>query len=119
MGRIYVPSTPASRGEVEVDDPTDDTPELTLEEVTAAAERLGYRVEEGLEPAPLTEDELRTAADAAGFDLAERPAGNASREAWATYARSKGAVDADLVDDEGKDLGRDELREKFGTPPAS
>lgn len=47
----------------------------------------------------------------------EEPAGNASREDWAAYAKSvKGVTDADLVDAEGKELGRDELREKFGTP---
>lgn len=45
------------------------------------------------------------------------PAGNASRDDWAAYAtKVKGAKAEDLVDADGKDLGRDELREKFGTP---
>ncbi|CAI9417347.1 hypothetical protein [Nocardioides sp. T2.26MG-1] len=45
------------------------------------------------------------------------PAGNASRDAWADWAkRVKGATDADLVDTDGKDLGRDEIKAKFGTP---
>lgn len=39
----------------------------------------------------------------------EAPAGNASQETWATYARTQGATDADL-----DGLGRDELREKYG-----
>ncbi|WP_193613156.1 hypothetical protein [Nocardioides lijunqiniae] len=48
------------------------------------------------------------------------PAGNASREDWATYAEKvKGAKPEDLLDADGKDLGRDELREKFGTPSGS
>lgn len=48
------------------------------------------------------------------------PAGNASRDAWADFAtKVNGAKPEDLVDTDGKDLGRDELREKFGTPAAS
>lgn len=46
----------------------------------------------------------------------EEPAGNASTEVWAEFAKSKGATDADLVDDDGKPLGRDEIRAKYGTP---
>lgn len=47
----------------------------------------------------------------------DEPAGNASTEEWATYAREvKGATDEDLVDADGKPLGRDALRDKFGTP---
>lgn len=96
MGRLYIPSTPASRGEVEVEE-----------------EEFGLSVEE-----------LRARADELGFDLVEReevavehePAGNANREEWAAYARLKGATDEDLVDEDGKDLGRDVLREKYGTP---
>lgn len=50
----------------------------------------------------------------------EEPAGNASRDVWAEYAvQVKDAKPADLVDDDGKELGRDELRTKFGTQPAS
>jgi hypothetical protein len=44
------------------------------------------------------------------------PAGNASRDDWATYATNvKGASPEDLVGDDGKDLTRDQLREKYGT----
>ena len=39
----------------------------------------------------------------------EPPAGNASIEEWAEYAKARGATDADI---EG--LGRNELREKYG-----
>lgn len=42
-------------------------------------------------------------------ESSEKPAGNASTEAWQEYARSKGATDADL---DGK--SRDELREQYG-----
>lgn len=45
------------------------------------------------------------------------PAGNAGREAWADYAvKVKGAKPEDLVDGDGKELGRDELKAKFGQP---
>lgn len=40
----------------------------------------------------------------------ERPAGNASQEAWATYALESGQASEDEV----KDLSRDELRELYG-----
>jgi len=96
-GRKYVQSTPASRGEA------------TVEE----------------EQFILSVEELRVHADALGFDLVEReefseehePAGNASRDDWVAFARLMGASDEDLVDADGKDLGRDQLREKYGTPP--
>jgi hypothetical protein len=55
---------------------------------------------------PLIPDDLGTA----------EPAGNASREEWAAYARSKGATDEDLLDADGKPLGRDALRDKYATP---
>lgn len=45
------------------------------------------------------------------------PAGNASTEAWADWAkRVKGATDDDLKDADGEPLKRDEIRAKFGTP---
>jgi hypothetical protein len=43
------------------------------------------------------------------------PAGNASREEWESYARSKGATDEDLLDGEGQPLGRNELRDRYAT----
>ena len=42
-----------------------------------------------------------------------QPPGNASRAEWEAYARAHGATDDDLVDDEGKPLTRDELRDTF------
>lgn len=56
-----------------------------------------------------TASELQEAApeDAPGF---ERPAGNASQEAWRTYALESGQASEDEV----KDLSRDELRELYG-----
>lgn len=44
------------------------------------------------------------------------PKGNASTEEWTAYARSQGATDEDLVDEDGTDLGRDAIREKYGAP---
>lgn len=98
MARQMVASTPATRGEV---DP--DVYEQTL-----------------------TVDELRDAAEAAGFELVPveldpdesgEPAGNASAAAWAAYARTRGATDEDLIDDDGKPLKRDEIRDKYQSPP--
>jgi hypothetical protein len=96
MARMYVESTAATRGEVSGDQgsvvasPYDD---LTVDELSAAADRAGYRL------VPLE---------------SERPSGNASREEWADFARSRGATDADLVDADGKDLTRNELRDRYG-----
>lgn len=54
-----------------------------------------------------------------GDDQSE-PAGNASTEAWVKYATDvKGAKPEDLVDAKGEPLGRDDLKEKFGTPSGS
>lgn len=44
----------------------------------------------------------------AGGDGSEEPAGNASRDAWVAYAKSKGATDEDL---EG--MGRDDIRDTY------
>lgn len=99
MGRLYVPSTAATRGEAEGVQRGEVSPEsgLSVEQLEAAAEAAGFRL------IPLE---------------VEEPAGNASTEAWVNYAKSKGATDEDLVDAEGQPLKRDELRDKFGTPSA-
>lgn len=47
------------------------------------------------------------------------PAGNASTEDWVAYAKSKGATDEDLKDEQGEPLGQKALREKYGTPTGS
>jgi hypothetical protein len=44
----------------------------------------------------------------------EAPAGNASREAWAEYAATKGASEDELKDPAEGGLSRDELRAKYG-----
>lgn len=46
---------------------------------------------------------------------ANQPSGNASREEWEEYARKRGALDEDLLDEDGKELSRNELRDKFGS----
>lgn len=97
MGRQYVASTPASRGEV-----------------------AGPQVGELNRDSGLSFEQLEAAATAAGYRLipldVEEPKGNASREDWANFAKAKGALDEDLVDEDGEELGRDALREKYGTP---
>lgn len=47
--------------------------------------------------------------DSGSSDSSDKPAGNASTEAWQEYAKSQGATDADV---EGK--SRDELRDTYG-----
>jgi hypothetical protein len=101
MARMYVESTTATRGEVPgpqgsvVTGPFDD---LTVDELAAAADRAGYRL-------------VKLESD--------RPAGNAPRDEWEKFARSRGATDADLVDADGKPLGRDALRERYGADAAA
>lgn len=111
MGRVYVPSTPVTRGEVDPDEqaasevaalsPEDLSPEERKAALEEAAAGLGYRL------VPVDPDEVKPE---------DEPARNATTETWADYARSKGAKDEDLVDDDGKPLGRDALVEKYGTP---
>lgn len=111
MGRVYVPSTPVTRGEVDPDEqaasevaalsPEDLSPQERLAAIEEAAAGLGYKL------VPI---------EAEVEEPDEEPAGNASRDEWADYARSQGATDEDLVDEDSKDLGRDALREKYGTP---
>ncbi len=98
MGRIYVQSTAASRGEAPGAQASevDPTSGLSLEQLEAAAAAAGFR----LIPVDV-----------------EEPKGNASRDEWANYAKSKGASDEDLLDEDGEELGRDALRDKYGTPP--
>lgn len=43
-------------------------------------------------------------------DLVEQPAGNASAEAWRAYALTQGATE-----DEVADLGRNDLRDQYGS----
>lgn len=96
-----VPSTPATRGEVE---PDLYEQELSVEELRKQAADAGFE----LVPVEPSED-----------DFDEAPAKSASTATWAAYARTRGAVDEDLVDGEGVPLKRAELIEKYGTPPES
>lgn len=103
MARLYVPSTPATRGEVDGPQRGEANRDsgLTLEQLEAAAAAAGYQLVK-VEPEATIEE----------------PAGNATREDWANFAKSKGAADADLLDKDGKEIGRDALRDKYGTPPS-
>lgn len=108
MARQYIPSTPASRGEVEVDEdahtsllPEGLSHEEIVEHLEAVAAELGYTLEPIVEAPDKPEDE---------------PARNASTEDWVEYAKKRGATDEDLVDDQGEPLKRKALVEKYGTP---
>lgn len=98
MARMYVASTPATRGETEGKqisdsggDPFAGIPDATL---AAAAAARGYKL-----------------VSASG----EKPSANASKGEWEAYARAMGATSADL---EG--LGRNDIRDRYGdAAPAS
>lgn len=107
MARMYVPSTPYTRGEKEV--PAD-----------LAGEQVELVDGAPAQPRVITVEELQAAADEHGFELVPaEPGGNASTEDWVTFARRKGAEDADLVDEKGEPLKRDALKDKFGSKPES
>jgi hypothetical protein len=91
---MYVASTPYTRGEKDV------------------AELEGGAVA----PAELTVDDLAAAAAERGYRLVPvEPAGNAKKADWMEYARKLGASDADLVDDDGKELTVDALKAKYAS----
>lgn len=93
MGRMYVPSTPYTRGEK---DPAE--------------------LDGSVAPAELTVDDLAAAAGERGYKLVPvEPAGNAKKADWLEYARKLGAADADLVDGDGKELTVDALKAKYGS----
>lgn len=55
--------------------------------------------------------------DKGGVDPNDEPSKSGTKAAWVAYAKAaKGASDQDLVDVDGKDLTRDALAAKFGTP---
>lgn len=65
-----------------------------------------HHIDSGLAEA-VSEEPVAPAEDVPVF---ERPAGNASQEAWATYALESGQASEDEV----KGLSRDDLRELYG-----
>lgn len=71
-----------------------------------------YLLPDGVKRASRTATSTTAATETTGTE----PAGNASTEEWAAYAKTKGATDADLVASDGNPLGRDELRAAYGTP---
>lgn len=131
-GRIYLPSTDAKPGESIGEQPVEQASLLagdppTKDEVKAAkaeqkAADAGDTTTAGVvgDPAAQTTqpDPVAAASALAGDPPLGEPKGNATRDEWEQYARSKGATDADLVGADGKPLGRDELRDKYGTPAA-
>jgi hypothetical protein len=61
--------------------------------------------------APASDDD----GDDGGDDGPSRPAGNASRDAWVEYARTRGASDGELAAEADGGLTRNELRDKYGS----
>lgn len=125
MGRLYVPSTPATRGEPapkvkQTRGQTSGPVVLTVDDLRAAAAEHGFE----LVPVKTGPDESsaqgsqQSSPDAASSEHGpEQPAGNASTEKWVEYAKAQGATDADLIGADGQPLNRDELKAKYGQAP--
>lgn len=128
-GRFYLPPTPVPEDDAPAED-VDFEANGPIEQASALAgdppSTDGDDTEVPADPAAetLQEDPNEAASLLAGDPpeesvQSEQPAGNASRDEWAEYARTQGATDADLVDSDGKELGRDALRDKYGTKAES
>ena len=95
----------------------------TFDGASVTEEHLAHLVDGGfVEEVEVVDLDTAIAASAAAGDAASRgtspvedeePARNASRDEWVAFALTKGATEESVVD-----LKRDELVEKFGTPPA-
>jgi hypothetical protein len=161
MARLMVPSTPATRGEVDLADtqeafagpdgrfyvPSGDAkaekqrptnamdqaalvaaPPPTKEEVREAKKEQVAAEKAAASPAtepetpadPAAETTVESPVEAASAtaanpppETANQPGSNASRGAWAEYAKTRGATDEDLLDSDGNPLGRNALRDKY------
>lgn len=117
-GRVYLPPSQSPRAAAKAAKAAAKAEAKARAEAEVAAEEAKAKAAAGKTP-PAPTSTPSTVGDQPDVKPEDEPAGNASRDAWAEYARtSKGASDADLVDEDGNDLGRDALREKFGTPAA-
>lgn len=126
-GRFYLPPTeapeddaPAEGVDFEAEGPVEQASVLAGDPPSTDGDEEETEVESDPAAETLQEDPNEAASLLAGDPpeesvQSEQPAGNASRDEWAEYARTQGASDADLVDEDGKDLGRDTLREKYGS----
>lgn len=124
-GRFYVPSADDKDGESLAENPVQQAAVMAGEppskDDVKAAKAEAKAVEAGTsEPADPAAETVQPDPIAAAGELAQdgpvpEPKGNASRDDWADYARSKGATDADLVDAEGNPLRREEIRDKYGS----
>jgi len=66
-------------------------------------------------PPAVAQDEEPTDVGADTASLQDQaPAGNAKREDWVEYSRTKGASEDELKSQEEGGLSRDELRDKYG-----
>lgn len=140
MGRLYVPSTPATRGEPAPEAEQVQVPEpvvLTVDDLRAAAAEHGFELvpvgtgsgqsgSQGSEQSGSAQSgstpsgqQHATGQSSQGQQGLEQPAGNGSTEKWVEYAKAKGATDADLLGADGEPLNRDELKAKYGTPTGS
>lgn len=79
------------------------------------AESLKHHLSLGMvEKFEAPKDEPAAPVDPPARPAVEAPAGNAGRDAWADYARSKGASEDELKEPADGGLSRDALRDKYG-----
>jgi colicin import membrane protein len=119
-GRVYLPSSVSPKQAAKQAAKDAKAEAKARAEAEAAAEEAKAKAAAGEPEAPPTptpstlSDESGAGAPAKPED---EPAANATTEAWAEYARTKkGASPDDLLDGDGQPLGRNALREKYGTP---
>jgi membrane protein involved in colicin uptake len=119
-GRVYLPPSQSPKAAAKEAKAAARAEAKARAEAEAAAEEAKAKAAAG-EPEPTPTSTPSTLGDESGAAAPakpeDEPAANATTEAWAEYARTrKGASPDDLLDGDGQPLGRNALREKYGTP---
>jgi membrane protein involved in colicin uptake len=119
-GRVYLPASRSPKAAAKEAKAAARAEAKARAEAEAAAEDAKAKAAAG-EPEPTPTPTPSTLSDESGAappaKPEDEPAANATTEAWAEYARTrKGASPDDLLDSDGQPLGRNALREKYGTP---
>jgi len=119
-GRVYLPPSVSPKQAAKQAAKEAKAEAKARAEAEAAAEEAKAKAAAGepVEPPTPTPSTLGDESGAApAVKPEDEPAANATTEAWAEYARTKmGASPDDLLDADGQPLGRNALREKYGTP---
>lgn len=117
-GRVYLPSSQSPAKAAKAAKAAAKAEAQARAAAEAAAEEAKAKAAAG-ETAAAPDPTPSTVGDQPEVKPEDEPAGNATTEAWVEYARTrKGASPEDLLNDDGKPLGRAALVAKFGTPAA-